>query len=166
MSIFDFETWLRTQRPQDVVQADGPRPVQHLTILTCMDTRINPFRIFGIEAGDAHIIRNAGGLATTDAIRSLILSSHALGTRKLIVMQHTDCGLMGLNEVAFRRKLVDATDTDTLDPQSFGAFTDLEASVRKQLQMLRAHPWLKLYEDIMGLILDVNSGVVTQVDEA
>lgn len=164
MAEFDFDHWLKTQRPQDVVQADGPRPVQRLAIVTCMDTRINPFRIFNIEAGDAHIIRNAGGLATEDAIRSLVLSSHALRTRKLVLMQHTDCGLLNLDEVAFRRQLIDSTDTDTLEPQTFGAFTDLEESVRKQMKVLRAHPWLKLYEQIMGLVLDVKSGVVRKID--
>lgn len=166
MSEFDVEHWLNSQRPQDVAQTIGPRPGKHLAIVTCMDTRINPYRIFGIEPGDAHIIRNGGGLATEDAIRSLILSSHALGTRKLVLMQHTTCGLLNLDEVELRRKLIEETGADSTIPESFSGFSDLEESVRHQVKTLRDHPWLNLYEEILGVVLDVETGIVNLVDRA
>ena len=96
-------------------QADfeGPRavvPARHVAIVTCMDSRIDNFRIFGLESGEAHILRNAGGLVTDDVLRSLVLSQRLLQTREIILMHHTDCGLNGMNEAALRAQIAAEID--------------------------------------------------------
>ncbi|HET7182496.1 MAG TPA: carbonic anhydrase [Candidatus Limnocylindrales bacterium] len=123
--------------------------------MTCMDARIDVEDALGIRVGDAHIIRNAGGLATEDAIRSLVVSQQLLGTREIIVIAHTKCGLLGVDEPALRRRIEDSTGSSTA--MGFGAFEDLEAMVREQVEVLRDEPVL-LETEVRGLIYEVETG--------
>src|SRR5438874_9079377 len=105
----------------------GPRPRRRVAVLACMDTRIDLFPMLGIERGDAHIIRNAGGLATDDAIRSLSISQRLLGTEDVVVVMHEGCGLHGASEDAFAEQL---RADGVLPTWRLGAFTDVEATLR------------------------------------
>jgi carbonic anhydrase len=120
-----------------------------------MDARIDVEDALGIRVGDAHIIRNAGGLATEDAIRSLVVSQQLLGTREVIVIGHTRCGLDRADEDALRERIELSTGSST--QMGFGAFTDLEAMVREQVEVLRDEPVL-LDTEVRGLIYEVETG--------
>jgi carbonic anhydrase len=130
-------------------------PLRRLAILACMDARLDVREALGLRTGDAHIIRNAGGTATDDAIRSLIISQQLLGTDEIVVIGHTGCGLLGIDEALLRDRLADETG-QRLD-LAFGAFDDLEASVRASVARLRAHPWITPVP-VHGLIFDVSTG--------
>lgn len=136
-------------------------PLSGLAILACMDARLDVEEALGLRTGDAHIIRNAGGLATDDAIRSLIVSQERLGTSEVLVIGHTGCGLEGADETEIRDRL--AARTGRRVDMAFGSFTDVESSVRAQVERLRAHPWIRPVP-IHGLIFDVANGGLTEVD--
>lgn len=120
-----------------------------------MDARIDVEDALGIRVGDAHIIRNAGALATDDVIRSLVVSQQLLGTREIILIAHTKCGLHNTDEAALRARIEDSTGSST--EMGFGAFTDLEAVVREQVELLRDEPVL-LETEVRGLIYEVETG--------
>jgi carbonic anhydrase len=130
-------------------------PLKRLAILTCMDARIDVEDGLGLRVGDAHIIRNAGALASTDAIRSLVVSQQLLGTREILVIAHTKCGLHGADEALLRQRLEASTGTAT--EIDFGAFADLDAMVREQVAILAAEPSL-LDVPIHGLVYEVETG--------
>ena len=130
-------------------------PLTGLSIVTCMDARIDVEDALGIRVGDAHIIRNAGALATEDVIRSLIVSQQLLGTREIILIAHTKCGLHGADETALRQRVEDSTGAST--QMGFGAFDDLEAMVREQVEVLKDEPVL-LDTEVRGLIYEVETG--------
>lgn len=136
-------------------------PLTGLAILTCMDARIDVEDALGLRVGDAHIIRNAGGLASSDAIRSLIVSQQLLGTREIIVIGHTKCGLDGADEAVLRARVAESTGTRTATV--FGVFTDLEEMIREQLGILRADPRL-LKTPVHGLIYEVETGRLRRVE--
>jgi carbonic anhydrase len=136
-------------------------PLTGLAILACMDARLDVEEALGLRTGDAHVIRNAGGLATDDAIRSLIVSQQLLGTDEIIVIGHTGCGLLGIDEQGLREHLR-AISGRSLDI-SFGSFPDLEASVREQVDRLRTHAWLKRVP-VHGLVFDVVTGGLREVE--
>ena len=125
-----------------------------------MDARLDVEETLGLRTGDAHIIRNAGGLATDDVVRSLIVSQERLGTKEILVIGHTACGLEGADEEAMRTHLAARTGRQ-LD-LAFGSFPDLEANVRAQVERLRAHPWIQPVP-IHGLIFDVASGRLIEI---
>ena len=135
-------------------------PLTGLAILTCMDARILVEDALGLRVGDAHIIRNAGGLASDDAIRSLIVSQQLLGTREIVVIGHTMCGLQGASEQDLRERVELSTGTAT--ELGFGAFEDLDAMVGEQVEVLRDEPGL-LDVPVHGLIYDVETGRLRQV---
>jgi carbonic anhydrase len=135
-------------------------PLTGLAILTCMDARIDVEDALGLRVGDAHIIRNAGGLASEDAIRSLVVSQQLLGTREILVIGHTGCGLHGADEVALRERIELSTGTRT--EMGFGAFADLEAMVRGQVEILLDEPPL-LDVAVHGLIYEVETGRLREV---
>lgn len=130
-------------------------PLTGIAILTCMDARIDVEDALGLRVGDAHIIRNAGGLASRDAIRSLVVSQQLLGTREIVVIGHTGCGLHGVTEVDLRARVAATTRHDP--DMTFGAFTDLEAVIAHQVRILRGHPAL-LEVPVHGLVYEVESG--------
>ena len=138
----------------------GPAPLSGLAIVACMDARLDVEEALGLHTGDAHIIRNAGGIATDDVIRSLIISQQLLGTDEIVVIGHTGCGLLDVDEDALRDRLAAATGGE-LDI-AFESFRDLEASVRGSVERLRAHPWLRPVP-VHGLIFDVATGRLHEV---
>ncbi len=139
-------------------------PARKLAIIACMDARLTVEQFLGLKAGDAHIIRNAGGLVTEDALRSLIISSHLLGTRTYYVIQHTDCGMLTFTDDKLREKLKTETGHDTLHLH-FHSFSDVEKSVKKQLQTIRSNPFLPRDIDVHGFIYDVRTGKLREIRE-
>jgi carbonic anhydrase len=143
---------------------EGPRaviPSKHVAIVTCMDSRIDSFRIFGLDSGEAHILRNAGGLVTDDVLRSLVLSQRLLQTREVVLMHHTNCGLHGADEVALRAQIV--ADSGEAPPYAFGAFDDIDAAVRSAIVRVREHPYLPHRDRVRGFIYDVETGHLREV---
>jgi carbonic anhydrase len=130
-------------------------PRRRLAILACMDARLTVEDALGLRTGDAHIIRNAGGLATDDAIRSLVISQQLLGTEEVIVIEHTGCGMLTFRDDDVRQEIAQRTGTE-LD-LAFHAFTELETNLRQQLDRIRNHPWIKDVP-IHGLIYEIESG--------
>jgi carbonic anhydrase len=130
-------------------------PLTGLAILTCMDARIDVEDALGLRVGDAHIIRNAGALASDDAIRSLVVSQQLLGTREIVVIAHTRCGLHSADEAALRQRIEDSTGFAT--EMGFGSFADLDEMVREQVEILAAEPAL-LDVPVRGLVYQVETG--------
>ena len=135
-------------------------PALKLAIVACMDSRIDLFAVLGLHLGEAHMIRNAGGLITEDALRSLTLSQSLLGTRDIMVIQHTGCGLQG-EEERLRGRVTEQTGVDP--PWPLGAFEDIEASVREQLAILRAAPHLMGNDRARGFVYAVETGSLREV---
>lgn len=126
-----------------------------------MDSRIDMVQIFGLKEGDAHVLRNAGGLVTDDVIRSLVLSQRLLGTREVVIMQHTNCGLEGLPEAELLGRM--AAEVGQEPPFTFGGFEDVDESVRAGIERVRSSPWLLGTPQIRGLVYDVSTGAVREV---
>ena len=139
-----------------------PRPERGLAVLTCMDTRLS-IRTLGLRTGDAHIIRNAGGIVTEDALRSLVVSHYLLGTQEIMVINHTDCGLMLTSEQDLRTRIQKQSGTAAVSPAFFYAFQNIEENVRHQLQKLRTHPWIPKTVAVRGFVYDVASGRLREV---
>jgi carbonic anhydrase len=142
-----------------------PRPERKLAVLTCMDTRLS-IRTLGLKTGDAHIIRNAGGIVTEDTLRSLVVSHYLLGTEEIMVINHTDCGLMHTSEQDMRARIQDRTGSAAAASASFHTFQNVEENVRSQLQKLRAHPWIPKSVAIRGFVYDVTSGRLREIKDA
>lgn len=140
----------------------SPRPTRRLAILTCMDTRLGR-KSLGLAAGDAHILRNAGGIVTEDAIRSLLLSHYVLGTEEIMVINHTDCGLMKHSERELKTIIEEKAGVPANSKIRFHAFTDVEANVREQMERLRAHSWIHDEMTIRGFVYDVKTGHLSEV---
>jgi carbonic anhydrase len=147
----------------DALAAPGlsPRPRRRVAVLACMDTRIDLFPMLGLERGDAHIIRNAGGLVTDDAIRSLSASQRLLGTEEIVVVMHHGCGLHGASEDDFAHAL--AAD-GVLPDWRLGAFVDVEATLRQSLARLRSTPALPSRDHVRGFVFDPETGALAEVD--
>ncbi len=145
------------------LRALTPRPQRKLAVLTCMDTRLS-IRTLGLKTGDAHIIRNAGGIVTDDSVRSLVVSHYLLGTEEIMVINHTDCGLMHISEQDLRTRILNRTGTAAVSPAFFYAFQNLEENVRHQIQKLRSHPWIPKPVAVRGFIYDVTSGRLREVE--
>jgi carbonic anhydrase len=139
----------------------SPRPRRRVAVLACMDTRIDLFPMLGLERGDAHIIRNAGGLVTEDAIRSLSVSQRLLGTEEIVVVMHDGCGLHGASEDEFADALV---ADGVLPTWRLGAFDDVEETLRHSLARLRGSPELPCRDHIRGLVFDPESGTLREVE--
>ncbi len=131
-------------------------PIRHLAVVACMDSRIDTFKVLGLENGEAHIIRNAGGVITDDTIRSLCLSQRLLGTREIILIHHTDCGLQKVDEDDFRNELQDEIGVKPW--WSLEAFTDPYRDVRQSIERLLLTPFLPHKEHIRGFVYDVTDG--------
>jgi carbonic anhydrase len=137
-------------------------PIKKLVILTCMDSRMDLEQLLGLSVGDAHMIRNAGGLATDDAIRSLILSTHLLGTRAIAVIQHTQCGLMSITDEQFRWRLSTETGQDA-SHLTFHAFSDIDQNITEQVSRIRKDPFLPKQIQVRGYAYDVSTGALREV---
>ena len=138
-------------------------PARKVAVLACMDARLTVERILGLETGQAHIIRNAGGIATEDALRSLIISHHLLGTQEFLIINHTDCGMLTFTDEDLRNRLEKQTGTAVVAPVHFHAFTDLESNVRRQIERVRSHPWIPKQIPVRGFLYDVKTGRLREV---
>jgi carbonic anhydrase len=139
-------------------------PALGVAVLTCMDARIDPAASFGLAPGDAHVVRNAGGLATDDALRSLLISQRLLGTREVLVVHHTNCGMQ-----TFRDDDVAADverDTGVRPPFALGAFSGLEQSVSDAVATLRSSPFLAHVDAVRGFVYDTETGLVSEVSDS
>ena len=142
----------------------GPRPLRpklRLTVITCMDSRLDLFGALGLDIGDAHLIRNAGGIPTDDVLRSLALSQRALGTREVVIIHHTQCGMDGFDDAAFRREL--AEESGDVPPWRVDGFTDLHEDTRRSVQTVRDCKWIPYRDDVRGFIFDVSTATLTEV---
>jgi carbonic anhydrase len=135
-------------------------PRRKLAVLTCMDSRLDLFDALGLELGDAHLIRNAGGIATDDVIRSILLSQLLLGTREVMVIHHTRCGLETFDEEELQNRI--ASKFDSRVPFRLGAFRDVELDVKSTIATLRTSPFIEA-SDIRGFVFDVDTSALTEV---
>jgi len=138
-------------------------PARKVAVLACMDARLTVESILGLETGDAHIIRNAGGIATEDALRSLLISHHLLGTQEFLIINHTDCGMLTFKSDDLLERLEKQTGTAVVAPACFHTFDDLESNVRGQIERVRSHPWVPRHIPVRGFIYDVKTGRLREV---
>ncbi len=138
-------------------------PARKLAVLACMDARLNVPQLLGLQTGDAHIIRNAGGIATEDALRSLIISHHLLGTQEFIVINHTDCGMLTFEDHELLHRLESETGTAAIAPVHFHAFKDVKNNVRQQVERIRNHPYIPAAIPVRGFVYDVKTGKLEEV---
>ena len=137
-------------------------PARKLAVVTCMDARLDPARFLGLEEGDAHVIRNAGGLVTDDALRSLVVSHWLLGTEQAVVIGHTGCGMLTFTNDELRGRLAYETGASTNDID-FHPFTDLEESVRSSVRRIAESPLLPDAFEATGFVYDIRSGRLQEV---
>jgi len=137
-------------------------PARGVAIVTCMDARLHPAKFLGLGLGDAHVIRNAGGRASDDAVRSLIISSRLLGTREFAVIHHTDCGMLTFSNDDLRGKLAAETGADA-SGIDFLPFPDLEQSVRDDVATIEASPFIDDDIPVSGFVYDVKTGSLTRI---
>lgn len=140
----------------------SPYPRIRLSVLTCMDTRIT-LGALGLNIGDAHMIRNAGGIATDDAIRSLVISHYLLGTNEIMVINHTDCGMMKATEDELHHKIAIEAGKPASAPLRFHAFREVDGNVREQVARLASHSWLQNRVKIRGFVFEVETGRLREV---
>jgi len=138
-------------------------PRRKIAVLMCMDTRLDRSAL-GLDFGDAHFIRNAGGIATMDAIRSLLLSHYMLGTQEVMVINHTDCGLAKASEEQMQAYITEQAGGPPNLPLVFQAFSDVAENVKRQLDRLAAHSWIRKELVIRGFVYDVKTGHLTEVE--
>jgi len=138
-------------------------PARKLAIVACMDARMTVEQMLGLKTGEAHIIRNAGGILTEDALRSLIISYQLLGTREFMFIHHTDCGMLTFKDEELSAKLRKSTGTAAVVPTEFHAFVDPAEDVRLQVEKARSHPWIPKDIPIRGFIYDVKTGKLNEV---
>ena len=139
-------------------------PRRRLAVITCMDARINLFSLLGLREGDAHIIRNAGGVITDGEIRSLAISQRLMGTREIILIHHTDCGMQAFDDADFRAEL--ESETGVSVPWDTEAFSDLDLDVRKSIARIRDSPFIPHSEKVRGFVYEVETGVLREVPRA
>lgn len=158
-----IETYLQHSRERRFTPLERPAaPAHRVAILTCMDARIDPAAIFGLNPGDAHILRNAGGVVTADVIRSLAMSQNLLDTREVMIIQHTRCGMSMMDDQEIRDHIRSVTGTRP-DFETH-AFKDLTLSLKKAALQIRESPFLPETRSVRGFAFDVDTGIVTEVD--
>lgn len=145
-------------------QALEPHPTMRLAVVACMDSRIDAHQVLGLGDGEAHIIRNAGGVITDDVVRSLCLSQRYLGTREVVLLHHTDCGLQGLDEATFRSDV--ESQTGVAPSWSLESFVDPYDDVRLSMSRLTESPFIAHKDHIRGFVYDVSDGLLKEVDPA
>ncbi|QUR68474.1 beta-class carbonic anhydrase [Mycobacterium spongiae] len=142
----------------------GPLPMppsQRIAILACMDARLDVYRLLGINEGEAHVIRNAGGVVTDDAIRSLAISQRLLGTREIVLIHHTDCGMLTFNDDDFKRAIQD--EIGVKPPWAGEAFPDPAEDVRQSLRRIKHSPFVTKHASSRGFVFDVATGKLSEV---
>ena len=136
-------------------------PAKRVAVLACMDARLNPYGLLGLDEGDAHVIRNAGGVVTDDEIRSLAISQRLLGTEEIILIHHTDCGMLTFKDDDFRNQI--QQDTGIKPEWAAEAFDNLEQDVRQSIARIKASPFIPKKDQIRGFVYDVATGRLAEV---
>jgi carbonic anhydrase len=136
-------------------------PAKRVAVLACMDARLNPHALLGLEEGDAHVIRNAGGVVTDDEIRSLAISQRLLGTTEIMLIHHTDCGMLTFRDDDFRRSVQE--DTGVKPEWAAEAFENLEEDVRQSIARIEASPFIPRKDQIRGFVYEVETGRLREV---
>ena len=136
-------------------------PAKGVAVVACMDARLIPTRVLGLEEGDAHVIRNAGGVVTDDEIRSLAISQRLLGTEEIILIHHTDCGMLTFTDDEFKRSIQD--DTGVKPEWATEAFPDLDEDVRQSLARIHASPFIPCKDAVRGFVYEVETGKLREV---
>jgi len=136
-------------------------PAKRVAVLACMDARLNPYGLLGLNEGDAHVIRNAGGVVTDDEIRSLAISQRLLATEEIILIHHTDCGMLTFSDDEFRRQI--QSETGIKPEWAAEAFDDLEEDVRQSIARIKSSPFIPKKEHVRGFIYDVKTGRLDEV---
>jgi carbonic anhydrase len=136
-------------------------PAKKLAVIACMDARIDVHALLGLSVGDAHVIRNAGGAVTDDAIRSLAISQRLLGTEEIVLVHHTDCGMLTFTDDEFRAAI--EKDTGVRPAWAAEAFTDLDAEVRQSIARIKASPFVPNKDSVRGFVYDVHTGALREV---
>jgi carbonic anhydrase len=136
-------------------------PAKGIAVVACMDARLNPYGLLGLSEGDAHVIRNAGGVITDDEIRSLAISQRLLGTKEIILIHHTDCGMLTFSDDEFRRQI--QRETGIKPEWAAETFDDLEEDVRQSIARIENSPFIPVKDQIRGFVYDVKSGRLNEV---
>jgi carbonic anhydrase len=136
-------------------------PARQIAVVVCMDARLETGVLLGLAEGDAHVIRNAGGVVTDDVIRSLTISQRLLGTREIMLIHHTDCGMLTFTDADLKQQILD--DTGLRPPFALEAFTDLDGDVRQSIARIKASPYIPHKEQVRGFVCDVESGRLREV---
>jgi carbonic anhydrase len=136
-------------------------PGKKIAVLACMDARLNTYGILGLTEGDAHVIRNAGGVVTDDAIRSLVISQRLLGTREVVLIHHTDCGMLTFKDDDVKKQIEEATGIRP--PFALEAFADLDTDVRQSIARIKASPFIPHKDQVRGFVYDVRTGRLREV---
>jgi carbonic anhydrase len=136
-------------------------PARKIAVLACMDARLNPYGLLGLHEGDAHVIRNAGGVVTDDEIRSLSISQRLLGTEEIILIHHTDCGMLTFTDDEFKRSVQD--DVGIKPEWAAEAFPDLDEDVRQSIARIKASPFIPRKDSVRGFVYEVESGRLREV---
>ena len=142
----------------------GPLPLppsRHIAVLACMDARLNVYALLGIADGESHVIRNAGGVVTDDEIRSLAISQRLLGTQEIILIHHTDCGMLTFTDDAFKEAI--RAETGVRPPWAAEAFPDVEDDVRQSLARIANSPFIPIKDSVRGFVFDVATGRLNEV---
>jgi carbonic anhydrase len=136
-------------------------PAKQVAVLACMDARLNPYGALGLHEGDAHVIRNAGGVVTDDAIRSLAISQRLLGTREIVLIHHTDCGMLTFHDDDLKAAV--EKETGLRPPFALEAFADVEEDVRQSIRRIQASPFVPHKDAVRGFVYDVRTGQLNEV---
>jgi carbonic anhydrase len=143
-------------------KADLPLPpAKKVAVVACMDARVNPYGILGLQEGDAHVIRNAGGVITDDEIRSLAISQRLLGTEEIILIHHTDCGMLTFTDDEFKRAVQD--DVGIKPTWAAEAFPDLDEDVRQSIARIKSSPFIPSKDSVRGFVYEVETGRLREV---
>ncbi len=137
-------------------------PARRTAVLACMDARLDPAKVLGLEEGDAHVIRNAGGVATADAIRSLAISQRLLGTREIVLIHHTDCGMLTFSDDEFRQGI--EAETGQRPEWAAEAFPDVDQDVRQSIHRIKSSPYIPHRDQVRGFVYHVESGQLREVE--
>jgi carbonic anhydrase len=136
-------------------------PAKQIAAVVCMDARLETGALLGLVEGDAHVIRNAGGVVTDDVIRSLTISQRLLGTREIMLIHHTDCGMLTFTDADLKQQILD--ETGIKPPFAMEAFTDIDADVRQSLARVNASPYIRHKDQVRGFVYEVESGKLREV---
>lgn len=148
---------------RDHYTPDRPlRPRLELAVVACMDSRLDLFSLLGLEIGDAHVLRNAGGVVTPDTVRSLVISQRKLGTRSIVLVHHSECGMQTITDDGFKAEI--EAETGIRPDWAVDSFTDVHADVRQSIARLRTNPFLLHRDDVRGFVFDVHTGDLLEVE--